>query len=68
MSDDDKNRCGSCRWWDAESESRINGWCRYGPPTATGSVGIGVWPKTHRTKDWCAQHSVSFAAIDETGD
>jgi hypothetical protein len=41
-------RCQTCRWWDGNTEHRIDGLCRRFPPF------LQQWPVV-RPDDWCSQ-------------
>ena len=57
--------CYNCRFWDASDEERLDGMCRYFPPSMAGTIAphgnatfqqpeAAVWPVTRRD-EWCGR-------------
>lgn len=64
--------CPNCEFWDARDEERLDGLCRYFPPSLAGQIAphgnaifqspeAAVWPITRR-EDWCGrfQHNMTL--------
>lgn len=51
--------CTRCRFWDADSDRRLTGWCRFNPPRQVHDLNQVIksnWPPTGGD-DWCGQFS-----------
>ena len=45
-------KCCDCKFWD-KRENSPRGICRFKTPEFN-IQGIGIWPETHGTDDWCS--------------